>query len=96
MNPILQFEKAARSIWASKKTSEEKRERLCRVHDSIRRHIDRIDAWRQENAIDPWNARAFDRTRSYLVHLAADVHDLELQCERSAPAPKRSVVAKAT
>lgn len=77
-------------VWRSDLASDEKRERLMSVRKAVAHYIERLDRKRTENANDLWRVRAFDRVRSYLTQLAADVEELALECERS-QGPKPSL-----
>ncbi|RYG47301.1 hypothetical protein EON79_07730 [bacterium] len=86
MSPIAQLEKAARAAWCSDGSPEEKQAKLREIHGTVERYLVKYDAGRKRVENDPWAVRTYDRLRGYLVHLAADVQDLSLQCERSTPA----------
>lgn len=85
MSPIAQFEESARTLWRSDLECQEKRRRLKAIRAGILRYVERLDDGQLASDADPWRARSFDRVRSYLTHLAADVEDLALTCERAAP-----------
>lgn len=88
MNPVIQFEESARTIWRSDLSSEEKCRRLKGVRSAVLHYVDRLELKRAENSTDSWRIRSFDRMRNYLLHLAADVEELALECERlSSPPP---------
>ncbi|RYG36170.1 hypothetical protein EON81_10555 [bacterium] len=89
MNAFAQLEKAARAAWNSDRSPEEKGARLRQIHGAMVRYLAKYDEGRKRIENDPWGVRTYDRLRGYLVHLAADVQDLSLQCERSTPAVLR-------
>ena len=93
MSPVAHFEESARTVWRSDLELVEKRRRLKGIRSAIVHYIERLDAKRAESAEDPWRVRSFDRVRGYLTHLAADVQELALDCERALPKKSPSSVA---
>jgi hypothetical protein len=81
-NPLAQFEESARTVWRSDLGGAAKGKRLKEIHSAIVHYIARMDTRRTASGLDPWTARSYDRVRAYLKHLASDVEDLSLQCER--------------
>lgn len=88
MSALPKFEASARAIWNSKLKSEEKAEKLNELHGMITRYLVRVDDMREANSDDPYTARAFARTRSYLAQLAEDVEYLSGVTEK-APGKRR-------
>lgn len=93
MSPVVQFEESARTIWRSKMSLPEKGAKLRRVRSAIVQYVGRLDEKRASSASDPWTARSYDRVRNYLVHLASDVENLSLECERNPKASKKGVTS---
>lgn len=92
MNPVAQFEESVRTAWRSNLSAGEKAKRLKSIRAAILHYLVRIGGASEGDA---WAIRSLDRARSYLKHLAADVEELALECERTRVAKKaRSMVTR--
>jgi hypothetical protein len=74
-NPVRIFESRAQSIWMSNATWLEKSMRLTELNGAINHYVARLGNM-SAKTLDAWTLMSFNRTKTYLTQLAADVKSL--------------------
>lgn len=82
-NPVRIFESRAQSIWTSNATWLEKSTRLTELNDAINHYVARLGGL-TASTLDAWTTMSFNRTKAYLMQLAADVKSLSETSRRHA------------